>query len=572
MRKNLHHLIHTAQYPETADIIIQNGTIIDVFSLDTFQSDIAIKNGYIVGIGNYPTGSNIIDATGKYIIPGFIDGHIHIESTMTIPSEFSKALMKHGVTTVVTDPHEIANVVGTIGIDFMLEDATHTDIDILMKLPSCVPATPFEQNGASLTSEDLHPYLSHNNVIGLAEVMDYPSVLNGNPDMINKINMTLDANQIVDGHGAGLSTTALNVYSAVGIRNDHEAVSVEEAVERTRRGIHVLVREGSAAKDLLAILPAINARNSTQFSFCTDDKHLDELDSEGTVNFAASLAVRNGLDPLIAIQMGTINNARCHGINDKGAIAPGYIADILITNNLKSFNPEIIIKSGKVLDLDNINQHKAEIPTSIQSSIHLRKVTKEDLQIPLQDTQQARIIGVIPKQLKTKKLISTVKVENRLFIPDVSQDFIKIAVCERHHQTGSIGVGIVNGLGLQSGAIASTVAHDSHNLVVAGTNDEDMLLAIQEIENMQGGLVIVNNGEVLATVPLRVGGIMSEKPYVETIHELHYLHEQLATLTEESHNIFMILSFLCLPVIPSLKLTDKGLFDVDSFTHVTVGV
>ena len=572
MGDGLKRLIQAAQQLEEADLIIQNGTIVDVFSLETFEADVAIKDGYIVGIGTYPNGKQVVDASGKYVMPGFIDGHIHIESTMVTPSEFSRALIKHGVTTVVTDPHEIANVVGTIGIDFMLEDAANADMDILMKLPSCVPATPFEQNGATLTAGDLRPYLLHPTVIGLAEVMDYPSVLNANPDMLEKIQMTIGAGLEVDGHAAGLPDTALNVYSVAGIRNDHEAVTAEEAIARVRRGIHVLVREGSAAKDLLALLPAINERNSRRFSFCTDDKHLDELAEEGTVNYAAQLAIQQGLDPLIGIQMTTLNNAVCHGIHDKGAIAPGYLADILITDSLETLRPETIIKGGRLLDLGALRSARATVPETVRSSLHLKKVTKDDLQIPLLEGQQAWVIGVVPGRIITEKIAADVQTEDGFFVADPQNDQVKMVVCERHHQTGSIGAGIVSGLGLKRGAIASTVAHDSHNLVVAGTNDEDMLLAIEEAERMQGGLVIVDGGKVLASVPLRVGGIMSEESYEEVIKKLHQLHEQLSTLAEESQNIFMILSFLCLPVIPRLKLTDKGLFDVDSFQHIAVGI
>ena len=572
MTEALKRLIQAAQQPEEADLIIQNGTVVDVFSLETFEADVAIKDGYIVGIGTYPNGKQVVDASGKYVMPGFIDGHIHIESTMVTPSEFSRALIKHGVTTVVTDPHEIANVVGTIGIDFMLEDAANADMDILMKLPSCVPATPFEQNGATLTADDLRPYLTHLTVIGLAEVMDYPSVLNANPDMLEKIQMTIGAGLEVDGHAAGLPDTALNVYSVAGIRNDHEAVTAEEAIARVRRGMHVLVREGSAAKDLLALLPAINERNSRRFSFCTDDKHLDELAEEGTVNYAAQLAIANGLDPLIAIQMATLNNAVCHGIHDKGSIAPGYLADILITDSLEILHPETIIKGGRLLDLGALRSARATVPETVRSSLHLKKVTKDDLQIPLLEGQQAWVIGVVPGRIITEKIAADVQTEDGFFVADPQNDQVKMVVCERHHQTGSIGAGIVSGIGLKRGAIASTVAHDSHNLVVAGTNDEDMLLAIEEADRMQGGLVIVDGGIVLASVPLRVGGIMSEKPYEEVIKELHQLHEQLATQAEEGQNIFMILSFLCLPVIPRLKLTDRGLFDVDSFQHIEVGI
>ncbi|WP_046176060.1 adenine deaminase [Domibacillus indicus] len=565
-------LIYTAQHPDEADLIIQNGMIVDVFSLETFKADVAVKDGVIVGIGTYPEGKKVLDASGKYVIPGFIDGHIHIESTMVTPSEFSRALIKHGVTTVVTDPHEIANVAGTKGIDYMLKDASRTDIDILMKLPSCVPATPFEQNGATLTADDLRPYLHKEKVIGLAEVMDYPSVLHADDKMMAKIAMTTEAGLTVDGHAAGLSNEALNVYSTAGIRNDHEAVTAEEARARVQRGIHVLVREGSAAKDLLSILPAIHERNSTRFSLCTDDKHLDELAKEGTVNYAARLAIEQGLNPLIAIQMATLNNAVCHGLQNKGAVAPGYQADLLIVESIEALFPETIIKNGRIIDVNQAEKERAAVPEAVKSSINLKKITKEALQIPLNTGQEAMVIGVVPGRIITNKIQARVKIEDGFFVPDIERDQLKIVVCERHHATGSIGAGIVSGLGLKRGAIASTVAHDSHNLVAAGTNDEDILAAIEAVENMQGGLVIVDGGRVLAAVPLCVGGIMSEKPYEEVIQELHHLHEQLALLAEESQNIFMILSFLCLPVIPSLKLTDKGLFDVDSFCHIEVGI
>ncbi len=571
MDYSLERLICAAQHPEEADLILQNGTVVDVFSLETLLADVAIKDGYIVGIGTYKKGKKVVDVSGKYVLPGFIDGHIHIESTMVTPSEFSRALIKHGVTTVVTDPHEIANVAGTTGIDYMLEDAANTKVDIMMKLPSCVPATPFEQNGATLTAEDLRPYLSNESVIGLAEVMDYPAVLNADKGMLEKITMTQEAGLTADGHAAGLPDTALNAYSTAGIRNDHEAVTALEAKARVQRGIHVLVREGSAAKDLLALLPAINERNSTRFSFCTDDKHLDELEKEGTVNYAAKLAIKKGLDPLIAIQMATLNNAVCHGLKNKGAVAPGYIADILIVENIRELKPETIIKNGQLLKTESLPTKRAAIPESVKTSVNLKKVTKKSLQIPIKDGQKAMIIGVIPGRIITNKIVADVKTVDGFFEPDTDRDQLKMVVCERHKASGSVGAGIVNGLALKSGAIASTVAHDSHNIVAAGTNDDDILLAIEAIENMQGGLVIVNQGKITASIPLCVGGIMSEKPYEEVIKELHHLHEQLSVVAEQSQNIFMVLSFLCLPVIPSLKLTDKGLFDVDLFKHINVG-
>lgn len=574
MNSFISELIAKAKNIADVDLILKNGTIVDVFTLETFQGDVAIYQGYIVGIGNFASNEKTVDVSNQYIIPGLIDGHIHIESTMVRPSEFSRALIQHGVTTVVTDPHEIANVSGKEGIQFMLDDAKNAEVDILMKLPSSVPATRFENNGATLTAEDLQKFLHHEEVIGLAEVMDYPSVVSCEPDMMAKLEMVKSEKLIIDGHASGLSDDVLDIYSIASIRNDHEAVNAKEALTRVRKGFHVLVREGSAAKDLLSILPAITVKNSTRFSFCTDDKHLDEMVHEGTVNHAIKLAVKNGLDPLIAIQMATINNARCHGIENKGAVAPGYIADLLIVNSLSDLTILHVIKDGKMVNLKNqIGEEQVKIPDSILHSVNLPEITKEMLQIPLQEGQQAQIIEILPGKIITKKRVDHVEIEKGYFKSNLEKDYLKMAVCERHKRTGNVGLGIVHGLKLISGAIASTVAHDSHNIVVAGTNDEDMLAAIEELQNIQGGLVIVNNGEVLARVELPIAGLMSDQPYEVVAEKLTRLHEVLDSMVDkENQNIFMILSFLCLPVIPEIKLTDRGLFDVAAFQFIEIGV
>jgi adenine deaminase len=567
-------LIEKAKNIQEVDLILKNGEIVDVFSLETFKADVAIYRGYIVGIGHFEANEKEVDVSNQIIIPGLIDGHIHIESTMVRPSEFSRAIIKHGITTVVTDPHEIANVSGIEGIKFMLNDASKAIVDILMKLPSSVPATRFENNGATLTSHDLKDLLNYDEVIGLAEVMDYPSVVNHTQDMMDKIEMVKEKNLIIDGHAAGLSDGELDIYGIASIRNDHEAVNESEAIRRVRKGFNVLVREGSAAKDLLAILPAITERNCTRFSFCTDDKHLDELIAEGTINHAIKLAVKSGLDPLIAIQMATINNAICHGIENKGAVAPGYIADLLIVDNLKALTIQKVIKDGKFINTDSIQMdEQIGIPNNILNSVNIKPISKELLQIPLNKGQNANIIEILPGKIITKKRVDTVDLEDGYFKPNLEKDYLKMVVCERHKQTGNVGLGIVHGLKLTSGAIASTVAHDSHNIVAAGTNDEDLLLAIDELKNTQGGLVIVNKGEVLAQVQLPIAGLMSDKPYKMVVEQLSDLHEKLETIVDShSQNIFMILSFLCLPVIPELKLTDKGLFDVAAFRHINVGV
>ena len=566
-------LIEKAKNINEVDFILKNGTIVDVFNLDTFQGDVAIYKGYIVGIGQFESKGNVIDVSNKFIIPGLIDGHIHIESTMVRPAEFSRALIQHGITTVVTDPHEIANVSGIEGIQFMIDDSKGSIVDILVKLPSSVPATPFENNGATLTSQDLQQLLDYDEVIGLAEVMDYPSVVNIEPDMMSKIKMCNEKKFVIDGHAAGLSDTELDIYSIASIRNDHEAVNAEEAVKRVQKGFNVLVREGSAAKDLIAILPAITEKNSTRFSFCTDDKHLDELVTEGTIDHAVRLAIKNGLDPLIAIQMATINNAHCHRIENKGAVAPGYIADLLVVDDLHDLTIDKVIKNGKIIDTNNLHKvEKIEIPDSIMHSVNMQPISKNKLQIPLKEGQQANIIEILPGKLITRKRLDVVDVKDGYFQSNPEKDYIKMVVCERHHRTGNVGLGIVHGTKLKSGAIASTVAHDSHNIVAAGINDEDILIAIEHLRKIQGGLVIVQKGEIVAEVPLRIAGLMSDQPYEKVVEQLSHLHKQLEEIVyHQSQNLFMVLSFLCLPVIPDIKLTDKGLFDVKKFTHIHVG-
>ena len=566
-------LIEKAKNIDEVDFILKNGTIVDVFNLDTFQGDVAIYKGYIVGIGQFESKGNVIDVSNKFIIPGLIDGHIHIESTMVRPAEFSRALIQHGITTVVTDPHEIANVSGIEGIQFMIDDSKGSIVDILVKLPSSVPATSFENNGATLTSQDLQELLDYDEVIGLAEVMDYPSVVNVEPDMMNKMKMCNEKKLVIDGHAAGLSDRELDIYSIASIRNDHEAVNAEEAVKRVQKGFNVLVREGSAAKDLIAILPAITEKNSTRFSFCTDDKHLDELVTEGTIDHAVRLAIKNGLDPLIAIQMSTINNANCHRIENKGAVAPGYIADLLVIGNLHDLTIDKVIKNGKIIDTNNLHKvEKIEIPDSIMHSVNMQPISENKLRIPLKEGQQANIIEILPGKLITRKRLDVVDVKDGYFQSNPEKDYIKMVVCERHHRTGNVGLGIVHGTKLKSGAIASTVAHDSHNIVAAGINDEDITIAIEHLRKIQGGLVIVRNGKIVAEVPLRIAGLMSDQPYEKVAEQLSHLHKQLEEVVyHQSQNLFMVLSFLCLPVIPDIKLTDKGLFDVKKFTHINVG-
>ncbi|MGG3839465.1 adenine deaminase [Paenibacillus thiaminolyticus] len=558
-----------------ADLVITNGKIVDVFNLDIIEGDVAIVDGIIAGIGGSYEGVRVIDAEGRYIAPSFIDTHVHIESAMVTPAEFARVVLPHGVTSVIADPHEIANVSGTDGIQYMLDASENLPLDVYIMLPSCVPCTPFEHAGAKLDAASLDAFYAHPRVLGLAEVMDYPSVRRGDDGMLDKLMSSHRHGGMIDGHGAGLDEEAINVYRAVGIRNDHECVTAEEAKARLRRGMYVMIREGSVAKDVEALIPAVTASNARRCVFCTDDKHLDELLQEGSVDHNARLAIRCGLDPLQAIQMASLNAAECYGLQTKGAIAPGYEADFLLLDDLERLTIAQVYKAGRLVgengQYTGPQPQAAAIPAGLLKSVHLPEITEQDLQIRLQGERRCHIIGINPNSLITSHLVEEVDVEDDCFRPSVAKDQLKIAVFERHHHTGCIGLGIVKGFGIQCGAIASTVAHDSHNLVVAGSNDRDMLTAIQALRDMEGGLVVASDGVVLAAIELRVAGLMSTGDYAEVLRHMEQLHQALSRIGASSEfNPFVTLSFLCLPVIPELKLTDMGLFDFAAFKHIPV--
>lgn len=559
-----------------ADLVIKGGRIIDVFNLRIIEADVAICDGLIVGIGEY-SGKEEMDATGQYIAPAFIDAHVHIESSMASPREFAKIVLPHGVTTVITDPHEIANVSGTEGISFMLENSEGLDLDVFVMLPSSVPATSFENSGAVLNDVDLRPFYSHPRVLGLAEVMDFPAVRDRDEDMIAKIFTALEQGKQIDGHCAGLDDDAINIYRAAGIRTDHESVAKEEIDMKISRGMYVLIREGTTTRNLAELLPMVTPYNARRFMFCTDDKEIDQLLEEGSIDYNVRLAVQLGMDPLQAIQLASLNAAECYGLKTKGAVAPGYVADLLFLDDLHSVKIAKVMKNGKVIAengrfIGDGDGSTVTIPEKLTNSVHLHEVSEKDLQLYI-GGHKARVIEIVPEQAVTKPRIEEVATMDGYFIPDVKRDLLKIAVIERHKRTGNVGVGIVKGLGLTSGAIASTVAHDSHNLVVAGTNDRDMLVAIQAIREIQGGQVVVHQGEVIAKLHLDIGGLMSSKPYDEIIAELKDLRKALASISKHKQDhIFITFSFLSLPVIPEWKITDQGLFDVVGFRHIPVFV
>ncbi|MGG1400302.1 adenine deaminase [Bacillus salipaludis] len=570
------HKIAAAGGKVTADLVIKNGKIIDVFNQEILTGDLAIQDGMIVGIGAFE-GKEVIDAKNRFVCPGFIDAHVHIESSMVTPTEFAKAVLPHGITTVIADPHEIANVSGALGIQFMLDDSDHLSLDVNIMLPSCVPATPFENSGARLLADDLKDFYQHDRVLGLAEVMDYPSLQNADDHIIDKILLTNEHNRPIDGHLAGLDTTAINIYRTAGIRTDHECTTAAEALDRVRRGMYVMIREGSAAKNLTALIPAVKPNNARRFLFCTDDKHLDEIVDEGTIDQNIRLAIRAGLSPLLAIQIATLNAAECFGLHQKGAVAPGYKADFILVDDLETMKISEVYVSGKLTAKDGKyvgEPLRANVPGEhLTQTVNIPNIREKDLQITIGKTECANVIGIIPNSIVTKKLEETVQTSEGFFVPSLEQDQLKLAVLERHKNTGNIGLGIVKGFGFTNGAIATTIAHDSHNIVAAGTNDKDLLAAIQAIKELNGGCVVMKDGEILAALSLPIGGLMSDQSFLTIYQELKQINEALVQIGFTGNfNPFLTLSFLTLPVIPELKLTDLGLFDVGTFRHIEVGI
>ena len=568
--------IKCASNQQKASFVIKNITVIDVFQNDRFMADVAIEAGYIIGIGSYE-GINEIDGTNQYICPGLIDAHAHIESSLVSPKEYYKEALKHGITSMITDPHEIANVLGGKGIELMLNLSKNIPFDMYVMLPSCVPATTFENSGATLLAADLNPLYCHEKVIGLAEVMNFPAVLNGDDDMLQKLVDATTKGYRIDGHGASFDLNQLNAYITAGILTDHECHTAEEVIERLRRGMYVLMREGSVAKNLKDLIQVASISNSRRICFCTDDKHIDDLIREGSIDQAIKIAVNSGLKIETAIQMSTLNTAECYQLKNKGAIAPGFIADFIILDELETFKINSVYKNGKCvvrqgqLQLDEDRETERFI---FENTVHLPKnLSEKSFEIQASNCQKLNVIEIIPNKLETIHRQYELKALNMTndVRSCIEEDLLKVAVIERHHLTGNIGLGMLKGLKLQKGAIATTISHDSHNLIVCETNDADMLEAAKQLKNIGGGIVVVNEGKVLAQIALEIAGLITARPAHEVVSELSLLHEALEQLSPNlGFNPFLTLSFLTLPVIPSIKLTDKGLFDVTIFDFIPV--
>ena len=555
-------LIRVARGEEKADVVFKNATYLNVFSNDFCHGDIAVADGLIAGVGQY-SGHTEIDVSGRFIAPGLIDAHIHLESSLVSPAEFARAVVRHGTTTVITDPHEIANVMGVDGIRYMLQATEGLPIDVHFMLPSCVPATPLDESGCSLDYTAIDPLYDHPRVLGLAEMMNYVGIINGDADVVRKILASQAHHKKIDGHAPELSGADLNAYIAAGVYSDHECSSCQNALEKLRLGQFIMIREGTAAKNLRALLPLLNQQYYARCMFATDDKHPLDLLEGGHIDYIIREAIACGVDPVIAIKVASHHAARYFLMNNKGAIAPGYLADIVVFDNFRSFQIEQVYKRGRCVYADGeVLPFEAPVidPLLAQQAhdtFHLAPVTADRLK-----AGELPVIGLVPGEIITQNCgrAEAVRPEN---------DILKIAVVERHHNTGHIGLGYLKGYGLKRGAVATSIAHDSHNIIAVGANDADLAAAINRISDLRGGIVVVENGAVTAELPLPVAGLMSDAP-LEEVNDL------LESAKAAAHAMgvppvvdpFMTLSFMSLPVIPALKITTQGVFDVEQWKYL----
>jgi adenine deaminase len=567
----LSEIIQAARGEKESDLLLTNGKIINVFSGDVQNNSIAISSGYIVGFGDYPA-SETIDLKGQFVSPGFIDAHVHIESSMTCISEYAGTVIRHGTTTVVADPHEITNVLGIEGLLYMIESSKNQFLNVYFTFPSCVPATDMETSGANLMSKDVEAFMGHEKIVALGEMMNFPGVLYRDQEILAKIIAAKKFKKPLDGHSPGLTGKDLYAYLAAGISSDHECTEESEGREKLLAGMHVIIREGTAARNLHALIPLINDRTVSRLMWCTDDRHPHELTNEGSIDAIVREAIRSGVDPINAIKMATISAADYFGLNDIGAIAPGRRADLVIFEDLNCPETGMVFSSGKLIVKDGqmLSELDSKSPVDIPTSMNV-DLSSLDFSIPAEG-KHARVIEIIPNQIITRQIIVEPSIKNHLAQSDVRRDILKIAVVERHKKTGNIGKGFVRGLGLKRGAIASSVAHDSHNIIVAGVNDFDMVTAVHALIRMGGGLVVACDNKIISSLELPIAGLMSFDP-AETVRNklddlIRICHDLGTTLKDP----FMTLSFLALPVIPELKLTDKGLVDVGQFAFVSLFV
>lgn len=552
-------LIAVAAGREKADLVLKNAKYLNVFSNEFLCGDIAVANGLIAGVGKYD-GKTEIDVSGKLVLPGFIDAHIHLESSMVTPAEFAKAVVAHGTTTVITDPHEIANVMGIDGVEYMIQASQNLPIDVHFMMPSCVPATEIDESGAELDCKDIDLYLDNKKVLGLAEMMNYVGVINGDKNVLSKIVTSQAHHKKIDGHAPELSGNDLNAYIAAGVYSDHECSTFENALEKLRKGQFIMIREGTAAHNLKALMPLLTQQYYARCMFATDDKHPSDLLYGGHIDYIVKQALKNGADPIVALKTATHHAARYFLLNNKGAIASGYLADIVVVDNLEDFNVETVLKCGKLVFDGEVKDFSAptvdeKLAEKCFDTFHLDSVTPSSFKVD----GKLGLIGLVGGELLTRNLGTADKI-------DVENDILKIACIERHKGTNHIGVGYVKGYSLKSGAVATSVAHDSHNIITVGCNDDDIAVAVNAIKDSKGGIAVVENGKIKALLELPIAGLMSDEPLTTVNEKLENAKSSAYELgADKSIDPFMTLSFLSLPVIPSLRITTKGVFDAENW-------
>ncbi len=570
-------LLAVARGDQPADLLLRNARMVNIFAGTVEANDIAICADRIAGFGPGYAALREVDLAGAYVTPGLIDAHVHIESSLCVPAQFAAAVLPHGVTSVVTDPHEIANVAGVAGIRYMAAACSEQSLGVVIMAPSCVPATAMESNGARLEAEDLAPLLAEGVLHGLAEVMNYPGVTYGDPAMLAKL--AAFAGRPIDGHAPHWRGKVLNAYVAAGIGSEHECTTVAEAAEKLGRGLYILIRQATNAQNLRTLLPLVTPANSRRICFCTDDRVPADLLDEGSIDFMVRQAVTYGIDPIVALQMATLNVAECYGLTDRGAIAPGRRADLLVCDDLRDLRPRQVYAGGQLVATDGrmlpaVARTSIPLPPSVSAAVSASvniAWDAVDLRIPARGAVM-RVIGSMPDQLVTEERLLPATVVDGLAVADPTNDVLKMAVIERHNARGTMGLGFIQGIGLKRGAIAGTVAHDHHNLVIIGADDESMRLAAQAVTDMGGGLVVVADGKVQAVLPLPVAGLMSDRPIAEVRAAYDALRTAAAALGSPLHDPFMAMSFMALEVIPKLKLTDQGLVDVERFAPVELFV
>ena len=562
--------LEAARGDRPVDLLFRGGKVVNVFTGELASTSVAVFDGVIVGFGERQA-NEVVELDGGILSPGFIDGHFHLESSLLIPAEFARAVLPHGTTTVVADPHEIANVAGIAGVQFMLEASEDIGLEVFYMAPSCVPATHLETAGAELSANDIEKLAQHPRVLGLAEVMNFPGVIMGDEAMLDKLERFLD--KIIDGHCPGLSGAHLDAYLCGGIGSDHECTRLEEAREKLGKGMHIMLREGSQARDLEALAPLVTSQTKQRCMLVSDDCHPEDLLEQGHMNRVLKRAMELSIDPITAIQLASLNPARYFGLRTLGAIAPGYQADMVLLNSLQPLQIGRVYKKGKLVAEDGkcLLAKKAVAPEVQLISMNLEELKEDDLRLQVQSSE-VRAIRAVSNTLITEEEIVTVADRQGQAVSDANRDLLKIVVIERHQGSGRKGFGFVRGLGLRMGALASTVAHDSHNLIVVGVSDSDMVVAANTLRELGGGLVVVSDGQVQAQLPLPVAGLMTAASLEQVVAWKKEVNQAALELGATMEHPFMALSFLALPVIPKLKLTDQGLVDVESFTHVPLFV